>query len=1054
MPNEGGSEKQNNHSYSEKEIAAIDEVATHARSPFFYIKIPLIILKYTVYLLLIFLVVGYFYVMRPSYMQTLIKEQFEAQSTGTIDLKVKQASLFRGFIFEDVVIKSGKDFGELPVVKIKQLNVLYSIYGFWAGDFGLHEVGIYSPQIYLRESNGVWNVATLMKPGEPAEEKEEPEKEVEPSEPRTEPLSLPFSTRVFVKFLLEDFDLFVNGSGSSDPLSVSVRGFTFRTRFLTKEIDTIPVEPLKFLELIDTVLVEMNPQKKVDVRFSNDMAATKTGLNLHWLLGFDGHNEVPEFTSQLKIGDNNLPVTYKGRHRLPLNILLGYHLDYTPDNDRLAIKHFFLDFADDRWLNVSGDITQLREADKTRLDIKLDKSRIDLSKVYPLYRTVTEDRSMRFGGRLSLAPLNIKGGMNKLNIDGGLSMRAIYARLPGMTVRIPQFNLSYETVYNSSLEPFPIEYARAGWRGSLNNAKLYADLYYKPQQKVDVEVSVRNLNPSPFSGGQAVGNFNFGLNVSGRSLNHLKSTVMLEAPWFYYFLNRGKSGLNRLNFEVKTRIDSPDLTFKTVKVDVDRIYMALRNEARQTGIELSADNSLSMRGAAIDNTLNLKKLSLNIRKLHPTFPESIRESTGLLTGRLRNNIDLRGKTVAKIRGDRQYIRHHTRFFVYDYDIDDLLLEADVNLRPGFINIKQVALNGLSDALSLKVNGNLREGWVKTLAPDDPDKIVRVRGMRPDIKVDLFLGQKELKKVYQDNAISGSMTLKAHLKDQIAKGKFGIKDFYYSNSQNMRVNNVNLDFPFEHDLLKRKTLNLTAANKERIIKNYNFSEPFNFTIESVYMPLLDKPEPVKLIYPNEEYPGLAATMYYRDNVFEMPAMQINILNGIITARDIIFNVGRIKPEEMEYMARLQIKDIDLKQLMNKENAEAVSDGAIRSDILVAGNRLDQPVENVHGYVSIYKIGEEFGKQALKVVKPDSAGLVDFAVDNSIIVRKINLDLKEGLVYAKVIYRKALFGSIIGPRGEKIVQERIPITEFMQRATDEAEVYRRKPVEIGRQGEAAL
>ena len=129
-------------------------------------------------------------------------------------------------------------------------------------------------------------------------------------------------------------------------------------------------------------------------------------------------------------------------------------------------------------------------------------------------------------------------------------------------------------------------------------------------------------------------------------------------------------------------------------------------------------------------------------------------------------------------------------------------------------------------------------------------------------------------------------------------------------------------------------------------------------------------------------------------------------------------------------------------MRPELANAVEDGLIRADMQFSGKNTDKILENTAGYFSVYKIGEQFGKQALKVVQPDSSAIVDFAIDNSIIVRRIDMDLKDGLVYAKLVYNKGLLANIIGPEGEQLVQERIPITEFLQRAEKEANVYQVK------------
>ena len=202
------------------------------------------------------------------------------------------------------------------------------------------------------------------------------------------------------------------------------------------------------------------------------------------------------------------------------------------------------------------------------------------------------------------------------------------------------------------------------------------------------------------------------------------------------------------------------------------------------------------------------------------------------------------------------------------------------------------------------------------------------------------------------------------------------------------------------------------------------------------------EPFMLIYPQGQYPGFGATMSFKDNVFELPNLQIFMLNGTITGQDILFNVGGapISTKKMEFTATIQIKELDFKQLMPPSAAATIDDGAVSIDTFIVGKDLSQAIENIQGYVSIYKIGNEFAKQGLKVVKPDSNGFTDLIVDSSIQVQKIDLDLREGLVYSNVYFTRGIFGNIISPKGNQIKQSRIPITEFFNNVQKEREVYR--------------
>ena len=312
-------------------------------------------------------------------------------------------------------------------------------------------------------------------------------------------------------------------------------------------------------------------------------------------------------------------------------------------------------------------------------------------------------------------------------------------------------------------------------------------------------------------------------------------------------------------------------------------------------------------------------------------------------------------------------------------------------------------------------------------------------------INLSFGKKQREKIFKNYYIVGKLGLQAGFKDDIAKGNLFINQFSFDDDATTKVKNVNMNFPFKYDLNLTRTLNLTAANKERIIKNYNFTEPFNFTMESLSIadPInKTTKEPFMLIYPQGQYPGFGATMSFKDNVFELPNLHLFMLNGTITGQDILFNVGGapISTKKMEFTATIQIKELDFKQLMPPSAAATIDYGAVSIDTFIVGKDLSQAIENIQGYVSIYKIGNEFAKQGLKVVKPDSNGFTDLIVDSSIQVQKIDLDLREGLVYSNVYFTRGIFGNIISPKGNQIKQSRIPITEFFNNVQKEREVYR--------------
>jgi hypothetical protein len=181
------------------------------------------------------------------------------------------------------------------------------------------------------------------------------------------------------------------------------------------------------------------------------------------------------------------------------------------------------------------------------------------------------------------------------------------------------------------------------------------------------------------------------------------------------------------------------------------------------------------------------------------------------------------------------------------------------------------------------------------------------------------------------------------------------------------------------------------------------------------------------------------MEYKDNVFVMPVMQLYTLNGVVTISDTLFNLGRLKPSEMEYSSTIQIKDIDLKPLMLKEKADSITDGKLRIDILLTGNRLDKPVENLNGYLSIFRIGPEFAEAVMKAVKPKQSDFVNTIATNAAIPRKIDIELRDGFVYSDIPIKKGAVGTLFFSPDE-IKNRRINIPEFFQRISNETSTYR--------------
>jgi len=987
------------------------------------------------------LVIAYNILLMPPVFEKIVKAGFEKQTNGKISLHVLKSSLLRGFAFENIEILSGPDFDARPLLKIDRFNLYYSVYGFFAGDFGLHELGLYNPRVYLFHKNGVWNVSTLMKKSDkPPVEKEEKTGERGPG------LSLPVKVRGFVKFVLQNFTMTVTDldHGKSDSYEAGLKDFTLKTYVVTNKFSYLPYS-LEATGILKSVVVNLDPQKTIDIYFKNNDTRVKSPLDLHWLLTFDNDLKKEGFYSRLVVGHQDIPVEYKGRHLLPLNFGMDYDIKYDPAADKMDVNFFRLQFLTDTWINLAGAILNPANPEKTNLNLKITKSDIDIGKIYPYFKAFKSDSDLSFKGHISLAPLSIVGPLDNLNLDGRLNLRKLEVDMGSRNANIDNLDLSYSVVIDRNIRKAVVpmvRLARVKWEGVFNDSPLGAEIEYTLNEKVNAHVYIKRFNPGPFSSDQVAGLFNVDFRVRGKNEKNLSTTIDVSSPGFTYYVGRGISGVNQLNLLVRTDIQFPGESFSTLQANSPEISFSLKNDKGKKAFALNATLGAFKSPEDIKGKFNIAEMSLNLKNLKPTLPGAYQEKIESYAENSEKDIRIKGATVFAKNGDLVHVENTSQLFVDDLDINDIVFKTNVTKNTRSIKIAEMTLKGLNNALDAYVAGNLRQEYredeVET--PTGAIKKEKVLAWVPNVEYSFKLGKKERTRIVKANTIAGFFDLGGSARENLVKGRLSVKDFYYDNGNFTRINDVNVDFPFEHDLRYKKKLNLTAANKERLIRNFAGNFNFNFTVDSVEIPNPSRiKEPLKIIYPGGGFSGLSAAMRYKDNVFEMPMMQIFMLNGLITVQDTVFNVGRGKMSEMQYRTLVQIKDIDLKQLIAAEKARSIKDGKISADMLFTAPSLKRFVGDMSGYVSIYKIGRQFAQQGVKIVMPDSSPLVNLVVDEWTIVHKFDLELKEGLAYVKILYTKGTFGNIIGLDGNEIAQERRPIDQLFQKAGEEVKVY---------------
>ncbi len=438
-----------------------------------FIRIPVLVIL----LLVIALITAKIY-LSPQRVENLITTNFNRMSYGEISLNVREFSPYGGFIIENIHIKNGKEFNNSTFVKIKRLAVKYGFFPIFIGSVKFPEIGIYKPEIYLEERNGVWNAARLMKPGEkkPEEEKEKKKPEEKEGPPQKE-INLPLSVEFLLNFILDDLKLYARSSA----FNTSMEGLSFNLGIDIPPFKKIPLS-VDAVTLLRKLNIVLNPKEEMKVAFSSKEAGLAPPLILTWKLIFSKEEKnTPLFNSIFKFGTYRAPVRFRKTYLAPLNFMVSYDLFYNPLEDHLSLKHFGVQFAGKKWLYLTGSISHVTK--KQKIDLRMAESSISLNDLYPYFLSLTGDRSKRFGGTISLMPLTITGGPENIDLAGNLVLRNIFFSMPKTAASIPYLNLSYDmkkrssTMMLSSLLRIPgLYYSLNGKRSGSNGIEMKIDV--------------------------------------------------------------------------------------------------------------------------------------------------------------------------------------------------------------------------------------------------------------------------------------------------------------------------------------------------------------------------------------------------------------------------------------------------------------------------------------------------------------------------------------------------------------------------------------------------
>lgn len=968
----------------------------------------------------------------------IFKKIFSSASSGTIQINVKRFSLFFGIIAEDVVISSGEDFGKEPVFRTKRLAAAYNLPWLLLGRLKLSEISLISPEIFLREKKGKWNIQTLFPPG-----KETPPPPA--SEPLGDEINLFVPVSAFANVFIRDLSLSVAKEKGKSYFSANVSPLSFQLLLDTERFRKIPLS-IRIFSLLKVLEIHLNPSSDLKIAAEDNDNILQASLKSFLTVKNDSTKNPKELFSSLNLGTENAVLTVRKQKPQNINFKILYELGIIPEKDSLELKEFTAVFAGSKWLDIRGSVSGLTK-EKPYIDMKAAQSKIVLDPLGKLLSSLPGVRNLGISGQLNIDAVSAKGDIDTMLAKADIRGSNLLINSGGSSHSIPTLRLDAETVLNLSdkakstekdlipvLEKADIKTVELVYNGI--SAKLKGTVM--PKSKVDLTLKVDNVNLAQFSP-EISGIVRADAAASGNSLSLVDINLKANADGVRYKMGKSISGKNFLYASLKTTLDFGG-GFKFEDMQIHPADIILKNENGDQAVKISSLINLDLRNGLL---LQVKKLdsSFNMTKLIPAVPLPLRGTLSSVRSGLGDVLTLNGNLDFQNRAGQKKISLDLGGSFPAIELRDLKID--------------LALNLLSDpAKTVAIDRFLLTGFGRKLKADFKGKFFKPFNKSApfgeytgDMKGNLTLESKTPERVLKGITFAGDIDLDFVLKGPIAQGRLFSKDSYLKIvSQNCpdgkcnfyELKNIKMDIPFIHDISDKTTENLIKGNKENFIQNYGQTLPANLSIGTVTgtHPFLPD-STLDFVKPTEMYPGFSARVDYKENVLTIDNLRLFTLDGLIFGKDILFNVGSGNTEKIQYAAVLQVRDVDLKQLLKKEARDKVDDGKIKADLNISGENLKDPISNVSLFFSVFQIGKDFSKSAVNIVKSTDK-ITDFFI-NSYSVDKIEVELNRGLVYAKILFKKSVLNSIVSIEDDRIQQERFPLSNFLNRAKSELSVY---------------
>lgn len=965
----------------------------------------------------------------------------ESFTNAELEIDTKVFSLFFGLETNSIRLKLKNEFPNESIFEAKRLALRYNLLSLLYLKLKVSEIAIESGTLFLHERGGVWNFsriakATTAKP-EPIPETSPPLEEIK--------TYLPLLAEAHIN--LDQFHLRY-WKESEKRFLANVYDFNLRLDLITNRFTSLPLN-FEILDQIDNFYLALNPNRSLPIEIDSEDINWKQTIPLSLLLDWKNQSKNPVFLFSSNIGSEQIQLEYK-KKPIQFGLSLNHHVEYFPERDELIFKRFLLKILGDTWLSLVGNM-ELIQTPEPKLSIKVSESNIHLA---PLSRLIGQLNGIlppiSLNGDLSLAETSLEGKWSdillKLKLNGN---HLFFANGNGKKHNIKTVSVDA----NSSLdfltknektakEPLPFVKSLNIEKLNLtyNEILLSLNASYERTKFLNILLNLENLNIGEFTsivGGKAKAK----IELSALDFSYLPLNLDLAVEGFRYAIDRSRSPYSRLSLSgnIGLAFDKP---FGLSAISISNLNLLQKTTAGGKALGLDLVGSLSVSPDTTRIQTSKASVGLNLVNLLQTLPLVLKEKIAPLQSIVGNEPLLNLKSDITLNESGQKFKIDLAGVIPGLELKDLNVKLDASIsknKEKTITINDVFITAYQKIISLSLKGILKEKQTEGKAP--------FGNYFGSIDSKLKINSKEKKYLLKGISFMGNVDLTANIRDFDISGLL-LSDHSHIHQTNQKcpgvdcrvflVEDMEANIPFQHNLAWKKQESLIVGDKSVFIKTYGRTAEPNLKIAQVIGTHPSIPDlPFEYVKKQGALPGFSARIDYRENYATIDDLKAYSLDGLILGKNLVFNVGSGDPAFMEFRGNLQIRDIDLKQLMAPKIRDKIEDGKIKADLNISVRDLTEPVANMDLFFYIFQIGSDFGKSALNVISQQNL-LIDRIAD-SYSVNKIDVSLSKGLVYADVFFRRSLLSIFVNLEDSKISQQRMPLANFLKRAQSEIQTY---------------